>query len=904
MISADLGADSSPGLLATKLFVPRAHPDLVARPRLIARVIEGLSRKLTLVCAPPGSGKTTLLLEWRSTPYGQKVPLGWLTVDERDNDPNRFLSYLVAAFESVVPGAGDGVWSLLRSNQHFELDYLLIQLLNNLYGESKDFALVIDDYHVISNEYIHQGIDYLLAHLPDHVHLIITSRADPPLSLARLRASGDLTEIRSEDLRFTRDEIVALLNEISGLNVAADAIAVLEERTEGWAAGIHLAALSIRDRDDATAFISTFSGEHRYVGDYLVEEVLQRQSEESQEFLLTTSVLDRFNAELCAELTGRTDAQDVIESLESRNLFVIALDDQRHWYRYHQLFGELLRQRLNQRSPGATRRLDKRAAHWFAENGLEGEAIQYALRAEDWEYAAELVDAAASAMLNSGQIETLLQWLHSLPEDVRRQRPKLSAFCVWALLSSGRIAEVEEYVSEIEECAADAGRPSDERQLLRGVAAAGRASMAVHVHDYRRTIELADEALALLPEELPIARATTLYSRGFALGLTGRIKEAGESFIAATEYVHRTGSVPFYLITRTALGQYRLHALRLREAEDIFRDSLKFAAHHGLENWPYVGFIHICLGRVLYERGDTESAREETLRGIDLARNWSTMAFQIEGYFNLALMALADGDLDATRSSLEGARELVPMTGRNPQHERVRAYCALIDLFAGNKWSARAWAAPYLEDVPDEFEVLWSWWPVYRAALRILGDTGDEVEAQRVAEKLYRIASDSGWMWNALQMRVALARTAWQAGERERALVELEEALEIAEPEGVVQVFVLGGTAIREILNKLRARSPRHDFIDLIETGFSGETVPSSSQVTVVNDQLAEPLSEREMEVLQLIALGRTNAQIADELYVAVGTIKTHAHNIYGKLGVRSRTQAVARSRELGLVEN
>lgn len=909
-------------LLATKLFIPSAHPELVSRPRLVARLVEGMSRRLTLVSAPPGSGKTTLLVEWRQSPLGRDVPLAWLTVDERENDSNRFMSYLVAALERVIPEAGEGIWSLLHSNSPVDFEYLMTQLINNVGAMPTTFALVIDDYHAITNPAIHAGIDFLLMNMPQQMHLFVTSRSDPPLALSRLRGRGDLVEIRAADLRFSREEIAAFLNDVAGLGIEPADVQTLEERTEGWAAGIQLAALSMRGRDDTHAFIEAFSGGNRFIVDYLLEEVLSRQPEDIQDFLLRTSILDRMTADLCCTIVGRDDCQEIIESLEQANLFIIALDNERQWYRYHSLFADLLRQRLQQLvSDDEVAALHARASDWYEEQNIVTEAVLHARLAGDQERAADLIESVADRMLNRGLLETLINWLTTMPDEVRCCRPKLSAFCIWSMLSSGRVDEIPRYIQEIEDFVArpdcvhwSTGEPitDADREVLRGVIAASKAAIAVQERRFLDTIELSNTALKLVPEDMPIARSITLYSRGFAQALTGDVRSAAGSFSDAIAISHQHGSSPFLMFNRTALGQNRIAEGRIREAEQINRESIAYAKERGIQAWPYMGFVHICLGRTFYERGALDEAMAEVETGLKLARNWNTIAFQLEGYYNRATIQIARGDFAGASETIDLAHQLVPITSKNPQLERVQGFRALIDVHTGNPGPAVAWAEPYAVAMATEdfdLETFWAWIPVDRIATSVLSAGGHPDVARDLLERLLEVAVENGWGMYALQLRASLARAYWLLGECDTALTVFDTALVSAAPEGIAGPFIDALPESSLLLQAWLRQNPQineasgflatlNEVLGTVEE----TTVQPVSGKSDRNLTLPEPLSDRELEVLQLIVAGKSNAEIAEQLYVAVGTVKTHAHNIYGKLDVRTRTQAVARARELDLI--
>jgi LuxR family maltose regulon positive regulatory protein len=738
------------------------------------------------------------------------------------------------------------------------------------------------------------------------LRVIISSRVDPPLALSRLRVRGQLVEIRMDDLRFTIDEVEALLRDVARLNVTPADAALLASRTDGWAAGLHLATISAQEHGTVHQLAQEFDGNHRYVADYLVEEVLSRQPEHIQEFLLRTSVLERFTASLCDAVAGATDGAEFLRYLERNNLFTVAMDDERHWYRYHALFAELLQRRLEILHPGLCDILLARASDWFRAQGIGAEAVEYALRAGDYERAATILDDDDVALqaLDRGELETVLRWLAAIGEDARYRHPKLNGVTVWSLLSTGRIDEVEPYIDAMQRFADEPGQSDDARDVVHGIVAAGRTALAVHHRDFEATIALSDKALALLPEDYPIARANTLYSRGFALGLTGNSGAAVETFRAAAAALGPDGSAPFLMTTHTALAQSLLHQAELHEAERVLRGLLELVYERNLGAWPYVGFIRICLARVMYERGELHEALAEAEAGVALAVRWITTGFQIEGHFTLASILLAMGDEEGALERLEPARALVPRSSPNPLLGRLDALGHRAGTRSDLEESA-AWAERQLASLPNRRDALWPWLAVYRLAIRILTDCGRIAEARQAAGLLVAAAEQYGWVLYALQMRAALARCLWLDGDRAGAVDALTPTFAVAEAEHLVQLHPDAGPEVRDVVAEAASGPAATLWLQELANVFHELREPLvAARRNGDHPELSEALSERELEVLEQISLGKSNNEIADSLFLAVGTIKRHTHNIYGKLGVQSRTQAVAQARRLGLLDD
>ncbi|MBN2099874.1 MAG: hypothetical protein JW753_09810, partial [Dehalococcoidia bacterium] len=603
-------------ILKTKLYMPPVPQEMVRRPRLVELLKEGLGRKLTLISAPAGFGKTTLLSECFSS---SETPVGWVSLDADDNDPSRFWACLISALQRLYLGLGEAAMEMIDSPQLPSYDTLLTELINEMpdCGDSpgQPVVIVLDDYNTIDEKSIHKGVAFLVDHMPAQLHLVISTRIDPPLPLARLRANGQLCEIRTGDLRFTPKEAAVLLNDLMGLGLSEGDIAVMDARTEGWVTSLQMAALSMRGREDISKFVASFGGSHRFVLDYLSDEVLSRQTADVQSFLLGTSILDRLTGPLCDAVTGRKDSRNVLRRLEEANLFLVPCDDERTWYRYHHLFADILQQRLHQSEHDRVRLLHSRASKWCQRNGLTDEAIVHALGAGDCDRAANLIERAAESALMRGEVATFLGWVEALPDDVVRCRPRLCAFNAWALLLSGRpLAAIEEHLR--------AAAESDPAGLACGEVAMLRALMAALKGDTRESTELASQALQLLPEESSFLRNVVACNLGLVYMLTGDVASAQPVFEEAVRVGRDTGNLMLTVIGLNRLAELHVTRGQLHQAKDYYDWILELAVDPKGNLSPMAGVALIGLGDLLREWNDLESAKRCLKEGIDLMTNW------------------------------------------------------------------------------------------------------------------------------------------------------------------------------------------------------------------------------------------------------------------------------------------
>ena len=872
-----------------------------------------MSRKLTLISAPAGFGKTTLLGEWRMMYLGSEFPLAWVSLEEADNDPSRFLSYLVAALQAIEADAGESALASLRSPQPPPVESVLAAIINDITAIPKDFALVLDDYHVIEAEPVHDAVTFLLDHLPPQMHLVIAARTDPPLPLARLRAQGQLTELRAAELRFRPEEASAFLKDVMGLSISARDVEALEERTEGWIAGLQLAALSMQDREDISGFIAAFTGSNRYILDYLAEEVLQKQPERVQTFLLQTSILDRLSSALCDAVTGENESQEMLERLEQANLFTVPLDEDRRWYRYHHLFAEFLRARLRRIQPERVPELHRRAAEWYEDHGSIAEAVRHALAAEDFERAARLVEQTRGAMITRDELNTLLGWLQGLPDELVRSRPPLCLAYAWVLILTGQVDAVEVRLRDAEVALGAGGAEPVERARVLGEVAAARAEVARMRGELPRAIELSHQALEILPEDTLLLRSVVALNLGSAYWTSGDVAAASRASSEAANLSQAAGNFYVTLVALRGLALVKAAQGRLREAAELYRRALGLGLEQGYELLPVMGYAHIGLGELLREWNDLEAASHHLTEGIELCKQGGLVVPLPDGYISLSRVKQARGDVVDAFATVQEAEQLVQRHDITLIIAKLAAHRARLSLAKGDVAAAARWAresAVSLDDEPsfqNEFEHI--------TLARVLIAKDGSKEALRLLERLLEAAEADGRTGSEIEIFALKALALRAAGDTAGAVNALAKALSLAEPEGYVRIFADEGAPIAALLQKviqsqrdarLAAKIPnisRRYVGQLLAAIRAGSASPTAVSPRETAGSHVEPLSERELEVLRLIASGASNRDIARKLFVSLATVKTHINNIYRKLEVRTRTQALARARELDLLQ-
>ncbi len=875
-------------LLQTKLLIPPIRPKLVERPRLVERLNAGLAHRLVLVSAPAGFGKTTLLSEW-ATGAGQ--PIAWLSLDGEDNDPARFLIYLLAALKQIDPSIGETAQLMLQASQPSPPQSLLASLLNDLAVLPTSCILVLDDYHLIQNMSIHQQLAFLLEHLPVQAHLVIATREDPPLPLARLRARDQIVDLRQSDLTFTEEETADFLRRVMGLDMSPADIATLGRRTEGWIAGLQLAALSMRNSDDLRGLVASFAGSHRYILDYLIEEVFLQQSPGVQDFLLMTSILERLTAPLCNAVTGRDDAQQVLAELDQANLFVVRLDESRQWYRYHRLFRDLLRA---QRTDLDLVPLHQRAARWYAQREFLDEAMHHALAAQDWDEAERLLWPAAGQAIASGRFATAGRWFDAMPAERIRKSSRLATLQGWVLLPTGQVDAAETWASLAEELL-----PADAEPTSRALVVCLQLNVAHVRYQMPRVIDLANQALELLAKGDPYGlRGTALANLASAQMSMGDVAAATQTYREMARLGQEAGHLITLVTAWSALAS--LHHLQLepREAVMLCHQALEQAVGPRGEPLPLAGHALVLLGTIAYERDELAAARERLMQGLALGQQAGPSSGVMKAAFTLAWIQALSGDRETALATAGGMRQAVsqlnlPLADALVAASEAGFFLRLGDISAAGHWAETAGLSP---DDTVRFEREGE----YLTYARLLLAQDRPEEAQQLLASLEQFARARGLGRSLLTVCILRAQAERAQGCGAEALASLEQAVRLAAPAGYLRAFLDEGASVLTLLPRVRHAAPA--FVDRVLAAHAEQQGQPVAPGATPPSPLIEPLSEREAEVLALLVQGLSNREIADRLFITVGTVKTHVHNILGKLGVRRRTEAAARARELGLV--
>ena len=908
--------DNAGPLLETKLYVPRLRRGLVARPRLVERMNRGGESKLTLISAPAGFGKTTLLTEWLAAAPVEERSVAWVSLDPGDNQPASFWTYLVAALRAVAPGVGGRALSLLQGPQPPPIETVLAPLLNELGAVANDVVLVLDDYHLIDAHDIQDGVAFLLDHLPPQVHLVIITRADPALPLARLRARGELVEVRAADLRFTPAEAAAYLNEVMGLDLGARDVATLEVRTEGWIAALQLAALSMQGRDDVASFIAGFAGDDRYIVDYLLEEVLHRQPERVRGFLLETSILARMTGPLCDAVTGQAGGKATLETLDRGNLFLVPLDDRRGWYRYHQLFSDVLRARLLDEQPERAPELHRRACEWHEEHGDRSEAIRHAMAGEDFERAADLVELAIPAAFQKDQAATMRRWLEALPDELIRARPVLSVAYAATLLERGRIEDVEVRLRDAERWLdATADRPGGSRapatemvvvdqvefRRLPGSIALYRAALAMTVGDVTGTMTHARRALDLVGEDDQIGRGAAAGLLGLVAWASGDLEAASGSYAAAMASLAKAGHLSDVIGGATVQAEILIAQGRLRDAMRTYERGLQLATEHGAPVVRGAADMHVGMSELCRERNDLQAASRHLSAGARLGDENGLPQYPYRSRVAAARIRQAQGDLDGALELLEEAEPLYA-GNYSPDVRPVAAEKARVWIAQGNLSAAWGWAREHGVAAADELSYLHEFEHATLARLLLAHGVRDRAddrmgEAIELTERLLAAAEDGGRSGSAIDILVVQALARHAGDDVTGALDSLARAVALAEPEGYVRVFIDEGLPMAALLKLAAKERKAPSYVRRLLAA-----VVTAEGPTPVEQPLIEPLSERELEVLRLLGSELGGPAIARELTVSLATVRTHTRSIYAKLGVNSRRAAVRRAAELGLL--
>jgi LuxR family transcriptional regulator, maltose regulon positive regulatory protein len=907
----------SVSILATKLYAPPPRPRLVLRPRLIEKLNEGLlsSRRLTIISAPAGFGKTTLVSEWSAS---CERPVAWLSLDEADHDSTRFLTYLVASLQTIVPSIGTEVVGVLQSSQPPSTELIMTSLLNEIAIIPDKLILVLDDYHMVDARLVDTALTFLLEHLPPHMHLVITTREDPNLPLARFRVRNQLTELRVSDLRFTPSEAAEFLNQVMGLSLSLEDVAKLETRTEGWIAGLQLAALSMQGHQDVHGFIQAFAGDHQYIVDYLIEEVLQRQPESIRRFLLQTSILDRLNGPLCDAITGQSGGKEQLETLRRGNFFLIPLDDKRHWYRYHHLFADVLQMHMKMEQPDELPVLHSRASEWYEQNGSAADAIRHALAGVDFERAADLIERALPVMQQSRQESTLLGWLQELPDELYLQRPVLSVHYAGTLLQNGRFDGVEFRLRDAErwlDMPADLRERStfvdeEDFQRLPGLIAQYHAAIALARGDVTNTMKYSREVLALAREDDYFLRGAASSLLGLASWTSGDLETAHRTYSDGMAYFQRIGFISDVIGGSVTLADIRITQGRLREAMSTYERGLQLATKQGVPALRGAADMHVGMSELYRERNDLHTAMQHLLKSKELGEFNGLPKNPYRWRVAMARLRQAEGDLAGAIELLDEAEPRYT-ADFSPNVRPIAALRTRVWIAQGKLGEALGWTRERGLSAHDDLSYLREFEHITLARIlfaRYKSDGSESAlrEAIGFLERLLKAAQEGGRTGSVIEVLVLQALAHQAAWDLPTANAALERALILAEPEGYFRIFLDEGADMAKLLREVAKRGIMPSFTGNLLTAIGAEVQELAGESPLLavspSQPLVEPLSQREMEILRLLQTELSVPEIAGELVIAASTVRSHTKSIYSKLDVNNRRAAVKRASELNLI--
>jgi LuxR family maltose regulon positive regulatory protein len=910
-------------LLHTKLLIPGAHPVIIERAKLNRKLASGLNNRLVLVTAPAGYGKTTLLSKHFET---SSSPTAWVSLDERDNEPIRFWSYFIAALQTLDTGLGKTAQAMLISPQPPPAENILVSLINDIVQFKDDYTICLDDYHAITHPEINEGMVFLVENLPQQMHLVIAGRTEPDFPLPILRTRRQILEIDASDLRFSYEEVAQFLNQLMDLDLSVENINKIDQATEGWAAGIQLAALSLQAAEDKSHQLETFTGEHRFIFDYLAQEVLNTQTTEVQKFLLKTAVLDQLNGSLCDSLLDGnvggeesfySSSQAILDHLESSNLFIFPLDQQRQWYRYHRLFSEFLKTQLEIKlDPVEIKQLHAKASEWFKHNNMIASAIDHAVKAGDYIEAASLIDGDVNEIFSRSELIPLTIWLEELPPGIFNSQPKLDVIAAWAYLSTGNSDQVQSHLQNVENVLAVKADGSPESlaqpQEIRGALAeicCIRTSLSFNQFDLTEALTLINRCQEYLSNDVESGLfndkrdilAVNYFNQGIIFDLNGEITNASESFSKTITLNEEN----LHLIPMAISHLARLQELQglLHDAEGTYLEAMRITDQHPYP-LPLSGLADIGLGNILCERNQLDQAMVQLRNGVKLGQMWSLGGVLSSGFIGLARVAMAKGNVDEANHLLEEAIEIVGNLQTGWQIPLIESYQALTwarqgDLDSAEDWSHKCGLDP---EQPVEFNQEL----IAIALARVWIAMGKFDEARDLLKKLVK-SNNARQAWGqVIQIKIFDSLAAYLQDDFESSFDSIEQALELAKNGYYQRIFLDEGEIMQQILVGTAQRSSMDpdsqlkQYIGQLLNAFEAEPFSSSKEF----DQLASllnPLSERELEVIRLLEEGLSNQEIAARLHISLNTVKAHLKSIYGKLGVNNRVQAIAKGRELGL---
>ena len=890
-------------LLTTKLFVPSTSPELVPRPRLYERLDEGLTRKLTLVSAPAGFGKSTVVTGWLAENGNQAA---WLSLDEGDNDIVRFWTYLIAAIQTVNPETGAEARQIVSGPQLRSTEPIAISLINDITQLESGLILVLDDYHVIESEKIHAGISYLLEHQPPNLHILLVTRADPSISLARLRAHSQLIEIRAQELQFSLEEATTLLNEKMGLNLDSEQVAALNTHTESWVVGLQLAALSMKGKLSYETFINEFTGGHKFILDYLIEEVLVNLPEAQREFMLRTSILDRFCSELCQAVTGDPSSQQMLDEIWKSNLFLIPLDTDGRWFRYHHLFAEVLRALLEQNHSGELTALHLKAAAWFESEGHLGEAVDHGLRSGNMQAATDLFLKHWMPFLHRGEVATVLRWLDALPEEAGRDNPLISLARCWAMFLNGQGLQLEPYVEQAHEAyerLASGGVLSSRQQneilaqeaLMRSVVARARG-------DHTRSLAHVEEAAQTMPSEFSEGVGTVWNMLAAARAGAGDYDSTIEAYECGIALSYQEGNLVGAYGCMYGQLMYMIVQGRLNEAEEICRQAIDKAVSDGHGEFPAAGSLYVSMTRIKMERNQLDEAEAYLDTALRISRPGGFTEQVRTGRYLRAELAAAQGKKETAEKIMHELERIINAMDDAYMIGELNWRWARLSLSLGDLDTARGRLRKLDEMwIATQHANLVLWYGTTKAHLLVVEERWREALAileESIPE--LRTGNSRGELVRQLVLQAAALDA---LGNRRSALSALSEALALSAPEGFILRWLDTGPGIVPLLRELKdAPDISKDLLSYLDTLLEACRDTYGDLPLPKKEELLNPLTPRELEILRLIGQGYSNPEIAEELVVSLNTIKKHTSNIYSKLGVRSRTQAIACAHELNLI--
>ena len=897
-------------ILQTKLNIPFRHPDLVPRSRLCQKIENGIQRgyRLTLVSAPAGFGKSSLLADWADF---SEVKTAWLSLGNGEDDLTAFWNYAVAAIRKVLPGFAENILAGLQASPPIPVKNILPDLINELSMNTETLALVLDDYHLISQKEIHESLAFVLNNQPNQFHLVLSSRTDPPLALARLRARSILTELRADDLRFTQEEAETFLNQIKNLQLSVGDIENINQRSEGWITGLQLSSLSMQGREDKDSFIKDFSGSNRYILDYLFEEVLSKQTRELQDFLLKTSILEQFCADLCKELTGEPDSQVILEQMERQNLFVIPLDTKRKWFRYHHLFADILKKHLSLTQTEIIPELHKKASSWFEKQGEIYLAIRHALASADHNKVASLLDLPGTKLMEEYGLKTLLNWLDLLPDELVRSRINLCMAYAWSYLATSRGAEVENYLEQVEkllgfrvnEAEKVLSQTTSTRYLaaeiliIRANAAFSQSKLELillHSQTAQQYIQSLNQKN--ISEEYSILMGLNSFNIALAHEFMGNLNKAAEQFAISIEHNYKVNNLNLLPIAISHLSKVYQDQGKLIQAVETYKQAIQTQS---LNISPLSSIAHTGLGHAYYEFNQLEKAEQSFRKGLELALQWNYWESVTSSYFGLSKIACTKQDWEKSQTLLEELDALLPELEAPWGKTVLAAHQALSDIQQNNVQKLISWLEK--TDLNSESEVFYLRATEFGILARVYISLGKTQDAENLLQRFCKTAEQNGWMGYLIECLILQASACQLKKENKNAMQHLKKALDLAEPRGYLRVFLDEGAPMLQMLGSLLQQNFKPEYIGKILSAAAIKETKSSHNNSEMN--LIEALTSREEEVLEQIANGASNQEIALALSIALGTVKNHLKNIYAKLNVNSRTQALSRARELGLLK-